>query len=136
MVSTDIPLIGCGTGLYEFGDKAPIVRSSTKGVWIDFAINSSDQLGVFECDFEFSKKPIKLSTFLEFLENQGEINVCLGNHTITRTEEDGRRIFTIKPNSDAVYHMAILRRPRVSAGVAVAWIDTQIMVQGFSCQPY
>lgn len=138
MVSTDIPLISCGAGKYEFGDKATGIRSATGGQWIDFTINSSDQLGVFDCDFDFPKKPTKLSTFLEFLESQGEINVGLSNHTVRRTEEDGRRIFTVEPDSDALYKLTVLPRP--SAQSAMAWIDLQTfknspnitLAQGFS----
>ena len=146
MVSTSIPLISSGAGTYLFGDDATQVQSHPNNSWIDFAINSSDHLGMFYCDFEFPEKPVKLSTFLEFLESQGEINVQLSNHTVTRIEEDGRASFTIEPDSNAVYKLNgyKARSPKPNAKCGLAWIDLETikhspnitLAQGFLCHSY
>ena len=147
-MSANTPLISTGEGTYELSDKAEKVRANTKTGWVDYVINSSDHLGLFEGDLNFPGKavPTKLGAFLEFLESKGEIDVKLGNHSITRSEVDGKVQFSIESDTDAVYKLITTfpaSRGKPNVKNAGAWIDLETvkssphitLVQNFMCPP-
>lgn len=147
-MSANTPLISTGEGIYELAEKAEKVRANPKASWVDYVINSSDHLGLFEGDLSFPGKavPSKLSAFLEFLESKGEIDVKLGNHTITRSEVGDKAEFSIESDTDACYKLTTsfpASRGKPNVKNAAAWIDLNTvknsphvtLVQGFLCHP-
>lgn len=108
VVTSSTNLGGFGQGFYEVGGGAEKVRA-THTKWMEFKVANDQGEGIFVINPPLKEKypdtPHTMRHFLLFLEGQGQVNVQLINHKITRSAKDTEVTYTIESQTPSVFEV-------------------------------